>query len=265
VLEDCSAECAWVTSACVDACGDTARTTPWDAEDVCVPAGPFIRGSNTRSADSDPQSEVTLSSFYIDRYPVTYARYAACMDAGVCTLPSAAVEARLTDPATAAVPVQDVTADQARVFCEWVDRRLPTEAEWEKSARGPAPRTYLYAWGSDTPRCSLIPTRGCPGVTTPSDFMIADRVDAFPGTASYYGMDMVIGAQTWVSDRYGGEYYADLASLVDPRGPVTGDLRVARGMPRWFSRNAIPDRFFQLPESGSMRSIRCARDGWRTP
>lgn len=263
--ETCQADCGW-TGACVDACGETARVTPADAIEVCVPGGPFVRGDAVL-ADAIPVAEVTVAAFLIDRYPVTVRRWRACVDAGICTPPERAPSGAYT-PDRDAYPVQGVSWLQSEVFCEWDGgRRLPTEAEWEKAARGPSPRMPVYPWG-DERDCAHLLTGSCPGVVYTET--IPDRYDELPTTASYYGAEMMIGGpENWVFDAYDAEYYADPSSLSDPRGPDERSVRdggsrtrVVRG---WLRVMDWGDRHRAGARSGESisfpwRGARCARD-----
>ncbi len=226
--QTCSDACEWVASGpCTDLCGGTPRTTPADAEEICIPAGPFIRGGPR--SDSTPQGEVRLSAYYISRYPVTNERYAACVAAGACTEPGSLEW--YADPARTRHPVQYVDHAQATAFCAWDGgRRLPTEAEWEKAARGPAPRDQAFVWG-DTYDCDALYSAFC-GFSYPiAD--LPDPVDGLPGVRSYYGVDMMVGGGfEWTNDYYDEDYYSDPSSYDDPVGPASGTLRVVRGRPR---------------------------------
>jgi len=264
--QTCSAGCAWEsTRPCTDLCGDSPRTSPADAEEVCVPAGPFIRGAMGVVGVATPVREVTLSAYYIDRYLVTNRRYAECVAAGACTEPVDDGLVSYSDATRTRFPVQMVSWEQARQFCEWDGRRLPTEAQWEKAARGPSPRENLYPWDGDTWRCDLLYTYAC-GLPSPGArlyALIRDEFDAVPGSRSYYGMEMVLaGGIEWMSDWYATDYYADDASLVDPSGAATGVRRAARSQPREYGTafHSIPARVSGSPAYGMTYSvIRCAR------
>ncbi len=100
---------------------------------------------------------VTLKAFFIDRYEVTNARYAECVQAGACRAPSVvSSETRdhyYDEPAFADFPVVNVSWKDANVFCQWAGKRLPTEAEWEKAARGGINAAFP---GDDEPSCILV-------------------------------------------------------------------------------------------------------------
>lgn len=237
----CSADCVWGPDECVNACAGTRRVTPADAEEVCVPAGPYMRG-DAMISDATPVSEVTLSGYYIDRYPVTNRRYRECVDAGPCGAPEATIgRESFADLGREGYPVQGVTRTQARDFCEWDGRRLPTEAEWEKAARGPAPRRNRYPWG-DVPNCVSLAVLGCPGGPASSGGgVMPDLFDALPGSATFYGVEMMVGGgQELLFDAYGASYYGEPGSTTDPRGPDEREpdaggesRRVVHGHPRF--------------------------------
>ena len=174
-----------------------------DAPMRTIPAGEFIMGSRFDDAfqrwwawweadrksyppdflNETPRLIVDLPEFAIDAYPVTYGRYQACVAAGIC----AAVEFPLTTADAADYPVQNVSWDNAVAYCTWVGKRLPTEAEWEKAARGVDGR--LFPWGNDW-QAALVSTLQSP-------------VGAVPGGASPYDVqDMVRDGGEWTADLY---------------------------------------------------------------
>jgi formylglycine-generating enzyme required for sulfatase activity len=185
-----------------------------------IPAGPFSMGCNstadplcTDSATNDekPQRTITVSAFHIDQTEVTQAAYAGCVNAGACATPSCN-----WDPAAhASDAVTCVTIGDAQAFCEYAGKRLPTEAQWEKAARGTDGR--VYPWGNNAPSCDLA-NRGC------GDTLSVGRL---PAGASPYGvLDLAGNAAEIVSDFYDA-YTA--GPLTDPTGPSSGTTRVTRG------------------------------------
>jgi formylglycine-generating enzyme required for sulfatase activity len=229
---------------------------------VFVPAGPFGMGNDAGPADQRPMHVVYLDSFWIDRTEVTNARYAACVNAAGCTPPlslgSIKRSSYFNNPAFANFPVLFVTWPQARDYCEWAGRRLPTEAEWEKAARGDDLR--LYPWGNQAPDATRLNFQ-------PSGVGDTVAVGQFPSGASPYGvLDMAGNASEWVLDFYDPAYYG-VSPGENPPGPAQtgcpgGDCRVLRGG-NWNSRDEEATATFRLfygpNDSRDAFSIRCAR------
>jgi len=153
-----------------------------------VPAGVFTMGRSITDEER-PVHEVMLGSFYIDVYEVTNESYTLCRGAGVCSMPSGEVE-RYRDLAYAKYPIVYVDWYQAKVYCEWRDARLPTEAEWEKAARGTDGRTY--PWGEEID-CNYVNYSGsCNWGTV--------EVGTYENGKSIYGLyDMAGNVWEWVS------------------------------------------------------------------
>lgn len=264
--QTCTSSCTWMSdpAPCTDACGGASRVTTFeDEQDVCIPAGPFIRGS-TLHADAQPVATVTLSAFYVDKYTVTNRRYKLCYDAGVCpAVMGSLAQANMLDPAYADHPVRTVTRSLAQTFCTWDGgRRFLTEAEWEKAARGPAPSEELFPWGGTSWDCTLISVQGCAGYTPPSTGTVpTEPYTAYPEDVSYYGMrGMITGGHTPMLDWWQADYYSDPSSLVDPPGPATGTLHNQRGH---YRHNAgLSSTFAQRNANDSFAYvfIRCGRD-----
>jgi formylglycine-generating enzyme required for sulfatase activity len=193
-----------------------------------VPAGTFSMGSEI-SSDEKPIHSVDLSAYYIDKFEVTNAAYKRCVDAGVCDPPkkssSYTRSSYYGDAKYDEYPVISVDWNMANKYCTWRDARLPTEAEWEKAARGSDGRTY--PWGEDI-ICDKANYSGCVGDTA--------KVGSYLGGVSPYGLyDMAGNVWEWVNDYYQGDYYATLGDgASNPQGPTSGDSRVLRGG-SWFS------------------------------
>jgi formylglycine-generating enzyme required for sulfatase activity len=191
---------------------------------VYVPAGTFTMGS--RFNYKEPAHEVYLDAFWIDQTEVTNARYRLCVDEGVCLWPSHSDseirEKYYDNPEFDDYPVAGVTWFEAQTHCEWANKRLPTEAEWEKAARGTDER--LYPWGDDID-CSRLNCCQCVGDAT--------RVGSHPSGASPYGcLDMAGNVHEWVADWLDRDYYGR-SPRENPQGPDSGTYRVVRGGSWW--------------------------------
>lgn len=190
-------------------------------EQVFVPAGSFMMGSENGADDERPVHKVTLNAFWIDWTEVTNAQYEACVAAGTCQLPAGPSSytrgSYYGNPAYADYPVIRVSWQDARDFAEWAGGRLPTEAEWEYAARGP--NTLIYPWGNEAPSCELLNFKNCIGDTA--------EVGSYADGASWVGaLDMTGNVWEWVNDWYGG--YGEWPA-VNPTGPDLGEYRVLRG------------------------------------
>ncbi|NJN97915.1 MAG: formylglycine-generating enzyme family protein, partial [Anaerolineales bacterium] len=188
-----------------------------------------------------PQHRVYLDAFWMDRTEVTNANFAKCMADGACRPQVYEVSAKTYTPYPLHPDYQDHPAllhesAVAAAYCQWAGRRLPTEAEWEKAARGPG--TNVYPWGESLD-CSKANYYACdtppatPDLTAPrcgySGRCRTTRVDDFPVGASPYGaLNMAGNVWEWVADWYSPDYYANSPSR-NPTGPAEGDYQVLRG------------------------------------
>jgi formylglycine-generating enzyme required for sulfatase activity/predicted Ser/Thr protein kinase len=191
------------------------RRNPKDgAERVRVPAGPFRMGDENGEEDEKPVHNVLLEEFWIYRTPVTVAQYRKfCAETGA-PMPDAPKWGWRDDH-----PIVNVTWEDANAYCRWAGARLPTEAEWEKAARGTDGRAY--PWGDRLSLDRLWFTRRPGEGTAP--------VGSFPEGASPYGaLDMAGNVGEWVSDWYHPQSYRG-ARERNPGGPAFGKERVARG------------------------------------
>lgn len=216
---------------------------------VYVPAGVLTMGSDDFSSDADerPAHPVYLDAYWLDRTEVTNAMYASCVAAQICE--------RVAHPPTNADeksnhPVQGVTWPNAVAYCTWAGRRLPTEAEWEKAARGTDGR--IYPWGNAQPSFELGNFNKERDGTQPVGSYLA-------GASPYGALDMAGNVYEWVADWYGLDYYAG-SPLENPTGVASGLQRVLRGG-NW---NSTPDtlrsanRFWAFPGRNDFDGFRCA-------
>lgn len=170
--------------------------------------------------DSVPFHEVTLSGYYIDKTEVTVAAYGECVTAGSCTVPSTGSSCNWGVSGREQDPMNCVDWTNASIYCAWAGKRLPTEAEWEKAARGTDGRRY--PWGVHEPDCAHAVMYECALSTKPV-------CSKSPIGNSPYGLCDVAGnVSEWVSDWYDEDYYSSSPSN-DPTGPQSGVSRSIRG------------------------------------
>jgi eukaryotic-like serine/threonine-protein kinase len=205
------------------------RTSPIDGmPQVYVPAGIVRMGGLDVHADERdelPAHNVSLDAFWIDQLEVTNAMYLLCVQAGACTLLNDWASERrnsyFNNEGFKDYPVVHVTWEQAGVYCAWANRRLPTEAEWERAARGDDFRNY--PWG-DEPPSELYAN---------FNRLVKDtsRVGSYAAGASPFGaLDMAGNVWEWVADLYRTDYYK-ISPELNPTGPANSSttLRVIRG------------------------------------
>jgi formylglycine-generating enzyme required for sulfatase activity/tetratricopeptide (TPR) repeat protein len=220
-----------------------------------VPAGNFTMGVKAEEAlaeclkyrsdcfldtfkDEEPQHEVYLDAFWIDKTEVTNKMYALCVDAGMCKGPankgSDTHSSYYGNTEFDNYPVIYVDWNMAKNYCEWVGRRLPTEADWEKAARGSDGN--IYPWGNQfngalANFCDTNCPLPWPNTSFNDGFGDVSPVGKYPGGAGPYGvLDMVGNVWEWVADWYSANYYATLGENVhNPQGPVSGQYRILRG------------------------------------
>ena len=195
---------------------------------LLVPEGPFVRGSGPKEGQQDerPQRRVHLSSFFIDRLEVTTARYRRCVEAGACTLPAAEHHCNLHVGGREEHPVNCVDWSQADAYCRWAGGRLPTEAEWEKAARGDDGDTY--PWGPTAPSCVVAVRYGDKLKHACGKFGTWPVGSKPFGKSPYGALDMAGNVWEWVADYYSAGAYASAPDR-DPRGPSAGRFRILRG------------------------------------
>jgi formylglycine-generating enzyme required for sulfatase activity len=208
---------------------------------VHVPGGRFLMGSETGRPDERPVHAVEVRAFFLARTPVTRRQYEPFLRRNRIEAPPWWEHRAFRDPRQ---PVVGVTWNDAAAYAEWLAAtaggawRLPTEAEWERAARGGL-ESAATPWGEALPEGEL-PTGPLEGPWRAGE-----------GTPNGYGLlDMGTIVHEWCRDRYGADYYAD-SPASDPRGPAEGERRVSRGgswrhRVRWSppaARSSLPSSF----------------------
>lgn len=202
-------------------------------EMVFVPEGEFVMGSNELYEHADPQHSIYLDDYWIDKTEVTNAMFASFLnirgnqiEGGKNWFDESDGHSKISrinqmwksTEKHQDHPVVEVTWYGAQAYCQWVGRRLPTEAEWEKSARGENGLTY--PWG-DTIDCSYTNVINCIGETI--------NVGSYPEGKSVYGaLDLTGNVWEWVLDWHSEDYYA-IAPYANPKGPFIGTSKVFKG------------------------------------
>ena len=219
-----------IATATLDA-GDTSlaigdsRTSETDGMVMMyVPAGDFTMGFD-RAAKKDmaPGHTVTLDAFWIDKTEVTNAQYAMCVSAEECDEPEDRTSHNrvkyYNGEKYASFPVINISWNDAADYCKWAGRVLPTEAQWEKAARGTDAR--IYPWGNAVPSPLLTNYNNPFGDTV--------QAGSYPDGASLYGaLDMAGNVREWTADWYDETYYKT-SPKENPQGPDFGYKRTIRG------------------------------------
>ena len=223
---------------------------------VLVPGGEFTMGSPAGDADEQPAHRVLVDSFFMDKYEVTVRQYGVFLQEAGGDRPSEWKTMNKT--ANQNRPVMGVDWADAARYCKWAGKRLPTEAEWEKAARGTDGR--LYPWGNDPP----TPLHANFGKTGSNDHGSLAPVGTLEHGKSPYGIyDMAGNVWEWVSDWYDDAYYKN-SPPQNPAGPSMGGFKVIRGG-SWASgpRNLrSADRYWDPPSFRSLYfpGFRCAKN-----
>jgi formylglycine-generating enzyme required for sulfatase activity len=217
---------------------------------VYVLEGEFLMGSKDddpdAKADEKPQHKVYLDAFWVYQTEVTNAMYAQCVADGACKPPqnmgSETRHSYYDDDQYADYPVTFVDWNKANAYCVWAGGRLPSEAEWEKAARGTDGRTY--PWGEKEPDCNLANYKG---KNNEKDYCVGNTqaVGSYPQGASVYGaLDMAGNVAEWPADRYSSTYY-NVSPSENPPGPDSGGHRVVRGG-AWSQQVQVWRHFYPL-------------------
>ncbi len=263
------AACCWLFAGC-------AGVSPQDEvppEMVRVPAGPFTMGAvieNDREwgdTDEEPVHEVTLSEYWIDRYEVSAEDFAEFLNAHPSEAEryletGAAVTIEKVNgryrprPGLEKHPANRVSWYGADAYCRRQGKRLPTEAEWEKAARGTDGRTF--PWGEKFPHNDFVTYRR---EFSKLGFDAMKPVDSMPRGRSPYGLHHMAGnVWEWVADWYEDSYY-ERSPARDPQGPETGISKVMRGGNWYFKAYYMRTtyRYNELPEVFKVwQGFRCA-------
>lgn len=230
---------------------------------VYVPEGIFTMGTDYGYSYEQPAHKVFLDSFWIDKTEVSNSQYANCVSAGYCGMPlwNGGYNPRYySESKNADFPIVRVDWNDANSYCEWGGRRLPTEAEWEKAARGTDGR--LYPWGEESPSCDFANIPNC-GFKFSGNIFDLSSVYNYADSASPYGaLNMIGNAWEWVADWYDETYYSDSPNS-NPKGPSSGLFKLIRGGSIDQSASAV-NRTWAGPDSYSsavyMSGFRCAKD-----
>ncbi|MEE9274790.1 MAG: SUMF1/EgtB/PvdO family nonheme iron enzyme [bacterium] len=178
---------------------------------VLVPAGRFIMGSEEGGSDERPRRRIHLDAFYIDKYPVTNGRFRKfgkpAYDFGIAF-------------AGDQKPIVGVTWLQARDYCRWAGRRLPTEAEWEKAERGTDGRKFPWGEMWDPSKVVWLHNSGISPHPVDRSYLTHE--------SPYGAVDMEGNVWGWVADWYSPDYYGRAPDR-NPKGPPSGKKRVIRG------------------------------------
>ena len=205
------------------------------SEMVLIPSGFFKMGLNEGLDDERPEHRVFLDSFYIDKYEVSAKDFSIFLNAknnvkgyyldnkfGTLMFngkfqPRAGLEN---------FPINNVNWRAANEYCKWKDKRLPSEAEWEKAARGENANTY--PWGNQSPSPKLA--RYNQTWTKETKHKVLVPVDSLEEGKSIYGLyNMAGNVKEWVDDWYFREYYKETDEYANPKGPIGGEYKVIRG------------------------------------
>ena len=242
---------------------------------VFIPEGPFTMGfeiendSEWGDMDEEPVHEVTLSAYWMDKYEVTSYDFAEFLNSHQASAgrfieitPSVTVEfvegKYLSRPELENHPVNRVSWYGADAYCRWKGKRLPTEAEWEKAARGTDQR--IFPWGNEFPDNSRVTYRR---KFSEMGFKVMEPVDSMSQGVSPYGIHHMAGnVWEWVADWFDGGTYED-RELKDPKGPETGISKVLRGG-NWYYKAyymRTTYRFNERPDQFNIwQGFRCQRD-----
>jgi len=229
-----------------------------------IPAGEFkMGGSVPKMGGAEPAHDVYLDAYWIDQTEVTNAMYARCVSDGACDYPESISIQNYSDYYVNTkydeYPVANMSWEDANTYCSWAGRRLLTEAEWEKAARGGLEK-QPYSWGTEEPDCGNKNVEN--GVNCYGTEMMGTPLEKvgsyFPNGYGVY--DMSSNLFEWVADWYSEDFYAN-SPFENPTGPDTGTKKVVRGG-SWFGLH-IATRLDMWPTQFN-NGFRCARSATET-
>ena len=213
------------------------RKSSVDADETMapIPSGFFIMGSNKSLEDETPEHRVYLDEYWIDKYEVSSEKFAEFLNA-VDNVKGYYLDNKFGTlffkdrfyprPGLENHPINNVTWQAANEYCKWRKKRLPTEAEWEKAARGTS--AQIFPWGNGPPSPALA--RYFQTWTQEEKHHVMVPVQAFPEGRSPFGLHNMAGnVKEWVDDWYDREYYKEQSEYANPRGPIGGEFKVVRG------------------------------------
>jgi formylglycine-generating enzyme len=239
-----------------------------------------LRGKPPAERIPPPPRRVQVDGFWMDRTEVTVAAYRRCVAARACSEPGGrAEESNYHQAGRDQHPVTVVSWDQADAYCRWAGKRLPTLAEWDRAAQGPAPTRHRYPWGSEPPDCERVARIAAADEAQPRP-CIQDRqrprtlpVCSRPRGNSAEGIcDLAGNSAEWVADWYVPRDRLQPGDLTDrnPRGACAGQARCPRsdrhmargGHPQYGDVDSLERHFCNAAwEQGpSFNGFRCAKD-----
>ena len=248
---------------------------PTKDEMVLIPDGVFTMGYNIDNkkewgdTDEEPVHKVFLKSYYIDRYEVSASQFSNFLNqhqkqSSLYFQPGLGVTIEKIDSqfrpraGLGNYPVNRVSWFGADAYCRWVNKRLPTEAEWEKASRGTDSR--VFPWGDEFPTNERVTFRRKFNLL---GFKALEKIDSMPAGRSPYGIHHMAGnVWEWVNDWYGDIYYED-SPYANPKGPDSGTSKVLRGG-NWYYKAyymRTTYRFNDKPDAfKNWLGFRCAKD-----
>lgn len=220
-----------------------------------IRAGTFYMGNDEGNMNESPLHAVALDDYFIDIYEVTVADYRSCADAFYCMPPdknsSVSREHYFDSTTYDNYPIVNVTHYDAKRYCEYMGKTLPTEAMWEMAARGDT--RYLYPWGND------IITTAANYDNTAGDTTLVNRYASGASVYSVYNMSGNVAE--WVADYYDDDYYEN-SPASNPTGPVAGSYYVVRGghfASNQFDIRIVSRSYFSTEEASDYIGFRCAK------